>query len=422
MLKKVAILTTFKEFIPGYSLTGIVWDQFQLLRRKGHEVAVFVAEDYHGKRNPPEMRRMTNLIDRLIPKAKLVDYKDRLSMSNEHCAVSNRMADMAVGFLSNFDVVITHDLIFTGWNLPYAMGILKASGHMPKTRWLHWIHSIPSGFRDWWNLREYGNKHRLIYPNRTDLRRVAEQFRTEIEFCRAIPHPKDLRSWFDFDIMTCEFMDDFPGVMGADVVQIYPASTDRLEAKGVKDLILTFADIKRMGYSVCLVIANQHATGRQRGEDVSYYTKIASRNGLNSSEVVFTSNWKEGSYKEGIPKRMVRELMQCGNLFLFPTNHETFGLALTEAVLAGGVLPILNKSLGMMAEITGLNADYIDFGAFNNSVNRESRFHEAVARAVIGRLTRNESVMTKTYIRQRYNWNNLYKKYYMPIMEDSVNW
>jgi glycosyltransferase involved in cell wall biosynthesis len=422
MKEKIAILTTFREFIPGYSLTGIVWDQYKLLTRQGHQVDIFVAEDYHGRGTPPDFKGIEEQMQRRIPKAKLTDYQSLKQMSTEHRDVATRMEVMCLEVLSSYHAVFTHDLIFTGWNLPYGQGIRKASPSMPNTKWLHWIHSIPSGFRDFWNMRAFGPRHRLIYPNRTDLRRVAEQFRTEIESCRVIPHPKDLRSWFEFSDLTCSFIDDFPGMMEADIIQLYPASSDRLEAKGVQDLILIFAWMKKCGFNVCLTIANQHATDRVAASSPAKMQAIAGRNGLSSSEVIFTSNWREGEFKSGLPKRTIRELFQCSNLFIFPTNHETFGLVLPEAVLAGGVLPVLNKSLGMMAEVTGLNADYIDFGAFNAVTNRAPRFHEGVARSVIGRLQRNEAVMTKTYIRQRYNWDNLYRRFYQPIIAESENW
>jgi hypothetical protein len=250
---------------------------------------------------------------------------------------------------------------------------------------------------------------------------VAAQFRVDMERIRVIPHPKDLRSWFDFEEVTCRFLDDYPGVMQADIVQIYPASTDRLSAKRTEEVILVFSALKKMGYSVMLVIANQWATGRNRKEDLTRYTKIYHRNGLTSDEVCFTSLW-DGKYEQGLPKQVVRELFQCSNLFLFPTREETFGLVLPEAVLAGGVLPVLNRSLSMMGEVSGMCADYIDFGSFDQVFEPPPKWSNEVAKIITGRLRRNESIMTKTFVRQRYNWDNLYNKFYGPIFAESRDW
>jgi glycosyltransferase involved in cell wall biosynthesis len=204
--------------------------------------------------------------------------------------------------------------------------------------------------------------------------------------------------------------------------EIYPASADRMEAKRVKDLILIFAQLKKKKFNVCLVVANQWATKRQAREDMTLYTKVASRNGMESDEFIFTSNFQHPKYMQGLPKRMVRELMMCGNMFIFPTREETFGLVLPEACLSSAVLPVCNKSLGMMMEVSGHNADYIDFGSFNSPVQLAPDFHSQVARAVIARFLRNESILTRTFMRQRYNWDNIYHKFYGPIFAESVNW
>jgi len=191
-----------------------------------------------------------------------------------------------------------------------------------------------------------------------------------------------------------------------------------------------FSNFKRLGRSVCLVIANQWATGKQQRESVNQY--IESCRDLQlipDQEVIFTSRWKAGDnldkapYGLGIPKRMLRELMQYSNLFIFPTIEESFGLVLPEAVLAGGVLPVLNRSLPMMQEVAGNKALYFEFGSFTHEHNIEDpdQYFDSVAKVILSRMNQDESVRVKTFMRQRYNWSSLYRNTYAPVMSEMVN-
>jgi len=232
---KIAIMTNFQEFLPGYSLTGIVKDQITMLRRHG----------------PPE-----------------------------HKMTAKATAKVLKEELSRFDMVWTHDWIFTGWNVPYGLGCQLAWPDMPGTAWLHWIHSVPSHSRDFWQIRAYGPRAKIVFPNRTDALLVAEQFKGEIDDVRPIHHIKDLRTFYDFSADTWRLIDLVPQVMSADVVQVLPASADRLSAKRVKEVITIFGHINRRVNEVCLLIANQWATERQHKEDIAKYYEHAKACGL----------------------------------------------------------------------------------------------------------------------------------------------
>jgi len=419
---KVAILTNMMEFQPGYSLTGIVKDQARMLAEHGHEVLLFVNDHYHGEKFSENVT-----LKKVIPFTHLIDYASMNDLTAEHRHIQKETAAVLASELADIPVVLTHDFVFTGWFMPYGLACADAGKMLQKTRWLHWVHSIPSGVsRDWWSLRElYGTKHKIVYPNRTEMIRVAEQFKCWPEDVRVIPHIKDLRSWFDFHEDTCEFIKDFPAVMQADIVQVYPASVDRLEAKRVREVILILSKMKKMGQAVCLVLANQWATTQKEQQSIDQYKKIAQRNGLTvNEEVIFTSEWKNGKYNVGLPARILRELFQCSNLFIFPTREESFGLVLPEASLAGGVYCVLNKSLNMMFEVAGLCPIYFDFGSHHMSFTctNEEQYFSDIAKIVIGRMAQNESVTTKTFMRRRYNWDALYDRYYAPIMAESQLW
>jgi glycosyltransferase involved in cell wall biosynthesis len=410
---RVAILTAFDELNPGYSLTGIVRDQCTMLRKYGHNPALFVRKGFREPDAPVEAD-----IRPVMPNAPLTDYQRAQDISEDHGDTVEETAAVLVKELAEFDAVLTHDLIFTGWNLPYALAIRAASPHLPRLKWLHWIHSIPSGRKDWWDLRAYGPNHRLVFPNKTDALYAAEAYGVGLDRVEAIPHIKDIRTWFGFGEETRAFIDRYPGLMSADVVQILPASADRLYYKRVDDVIRFFGAFKQMGLSVCLVVANQWATGKQRKEDVDEYKTIARRQGLNDGDVIFTSDFGP-AYEAGLPGRMIRELFLCSNLFIFPTHHESFGLVIPEAALSG-VLQVHNRSLPMQREVAGNTGLYWDFGSFCQEMrgSRDSRWYRAVAAHILGQMRREQSILAKTYARQRYNYDAVYRGYYEPLLTD----
>jgi|GEM_PF-1579241 len=420
---KVAILTNFMEFNPGYSLTGIVEDQCKMLQSYGHEVDLFVNSQFFQPEKTSEFSLKTKReilrinLKPIIPFAHLIDYLSCRNLSEYHEEIIKETTDMLVEELKNTPYVFTHDFIFTGWFLPYGLACIEASKQLPNTKFFHWVHSIPSLSRDWWNYNEWGGNHQIIFPNKTDSVRVAEQFKTFPKNVSCIPHIKDLRTWYDFDTDSIDFIHEYPAVMNSDIVQIYPASTDRLSSKRINMLIYIFAGLKKQGLSVCLVIANQWATGRNRKEDIQTYYKAAQTAGLDiNKEFIFTSEWRV-EFATGVPKRFLRNLMNCGNTFIFPTREESFGLVGAEAALCGQLV-ITNRSLAMMKEVHGNLTRDFEFGSFHCGLNVDSLkdYCYQISILVKSYFCDNEPLKHKTYIRQKLNWDFLYRNSYTPVM------
>jgi hypothetical protein len=427
-MEKIAILTNFQDFHPRYSLTGIVQDQVRMLLSYGHEVHLFTCTQFNSKDAQTLIEAVSDKrfhLRHLIPFGHLIDYRSIEKITEEHKGFIQDITNVMVAELKDFDIAFTHDFVFTGWNLPYSQACRRAGQHLPKLRWFHWIHSVPTIMSDWWDIKKYGPNHKIIYPNETDRLLVAEQYRGTRADIRSIPHIKDFRSWFDFSENTCRFIKKYPGVLQADVVQILPASVDRLKAKRVKEVFQIFSYLKRQARTVCLVVANQWATGRQQKEDVEGYKKYAESLGLYTNrEVIFTSDFESPNFDVGIPKEMIRELFQCSNLFIFPTREESFGLVVPEASLSGGVLLVLNKSLRMQFEVSGGHALFFDFGSYHHQFHTPDYdiYCRDIAKIITGRMMEDESILSKTFMRQTYNWDNLYLKKYAPIMAESKGW
>lgn len=420
MKESVAILTNFQDFHPGYSLSGIVSDQYRMLKEYDHPVSIFTSTNFNKSTIPDYIKDVRHV----VPFGHLVDYATKTTLSPEHKALVEETTEVYVREFAKFDVVFSHDTTFQGWNLPYGLALIEAAKRLPNLRVFHWIHSIPTRFSDWWDFRTWSPNNRLIYPNSTDAIQVAEQYRTDLHAVRCVHHIKDLRTFWDFDVDTCDFIKQYPAVMEADIVQIYPASVDRLSAKRAQEVILVFSEMKKFRKSVCLVIANQWANDRGHKEKIAYYKSIASSVGLiPDKEVIFTSDFKAPKYETGIPHKILRELFLCSNYFLFPTREESFGLVLPEAGLSG-VVGMFNKSLRHLQEISGGHGLYFDFGSYNHKIVQTNvqKYYRDLALIAIGRMERNESIMLKTFCRQRYNWDYLYHHEYLPLIMESKTW
>jgi hypothetical protein len=422
---KIAILTNFTEIHPGYSLSSLVCDQAVMLQSYGHTPEVFVCEGFRHHKSEMPTAWKDPIIREVVPKFPLTDFHGLSELEDKHQEYIERVTVFFREHLQGYDAIFTHDWVFTGWNLPFGQAILKVREEFAKVPFLHWVHSIPSGSRDFWNFDHYGPNHRIIYPNSVDRMRVANQFRTTESKVLVIPHIKDLRTFADLQPETLEFLGEHPEVVHSQFVQVYPASTDRLEAKRLREVILIFSALKQKGYTVCLVCANQHATKRQPREDVERYKKIARRNGLEPDrEFVFTSDFKHPTYENGIPRKILRELMMYSNLLIYPTREETFGFVLPETVLMGGCLPVLNKSLKMMFEVGGFKGLYCDFGAFDAPMNveNESDYLGFIADCITARFLEDDCLQARTFHRQRYNYDSIYQRYYEPILAGTKLW
>jgi hypothetical protein len=421
-MAKIAILTNFKTLDPKYSLTGIVKDQATMLSSKGHEVLLYVDEGYKHDSFPAPVELLKR-----IPSGKLVDYHSKADISSDHQKLVEKTATTLRGDFKDRGVefAFVHDFCFTGWNLPYGLACQAAGYLLKDVRWFHWVHSIPTMRYDWWDWALYGRTQKLVYPNRANRVLVAESFRTTINDVKIIPHIKDIRSWFDFQEDSWKLTRIYPKLLSADVVEVLPASGDRLQAKRVYEVIQIFANIKKMGKSVCLFIANQWSTRQEHHDNVDFYYKEASRFGLiPNEEVIFSSEILDRKYQAGLPKEILRDLMTCMNLFIFPTREETFGLALPEAALSSGAFCVLNASLKMQAEISDYAALEYPFGSFENQVTHsdDAAFFRDVAFGTIGRMDENESCVIRTKFRQKNNMDHLYDAFYAPALAESRLW
>jgi len=420
---KIAIVTSFQDFNESYSLSGIVKDQVRMFSKYGDEITLFVCERF----NDAHLKwfEIFNVkVKKIIPFGHLFDYQAKEQLQPEHKELAIKTEMVLTEELKGFDIVIDHDLCFQGWHYPYQIGIVETSRKYLNIPFVHWIHSIPSGMKDIWDIKDMGRNNYLAYPNATDQLRIAEQYKGRISDVRIFPHIKDIRSFFDFHPDTVRFIDRYPAVMQHEIICILPASTDKLGSKGLNVTIPIMGWIKKAGYSVCLVAMNQFCTTTQPKQNIEPYKDMAVSEGLEiGKDFIFTSEFEPPDFEIGLHKRMVRELMQLSTIFIYATQCESFGLVIPEISLSSGALMVLNASLAPLREVISNYALWFDFGSHcqRHHIENKHDYYKQIAQIIMGSVLKNDALKAKIYFRMTNNFDYLYKRYYRPIFSELIH-
>jgi glycosyltransferase involved in cell wall biosynthesis len=437
----ILILTNFDAYHSGYSLCGCVQDQIAMCLRNNVRIEVAVSDRWGGETsNYPLVSRDGFPVHPKIPSLEEPEKYERVDeLSSVHEQLVNRIVEALHVLFKRCipSVVFTQDWIFSPYFLPYAEAIRRfcaVNAHARSIKWFHWVHSVCVGRCDWWDIGRYEGNHTVVYPTEADGDKVRMAFGIgsgDDGHFVSIPHVKDLRTWNEWGAESCAFVDEYPGVMSADMVQVYPASSDRLTQKGLSTLISLFSRFKDMGLSVCLVIANQWVTRLRRTEDIDKWQRIGKNNGLSEKELIFTSRFRYPQYESGIPKRMLRELMQCSSIFIYPTHAESFGLVYPEVSLSSGCLCVLNDSVNALHEVgregsnvgSGVNGRdgsmYLDFGPkrkrVGDGITERERF-DRWARDIVEAWESENGVQDRVNMRQRFNMDTVWRGFYEALV------
>jgi len=415
-VKRVVVITTFASFSPDYSLIHVVADQLRMLVMNGYEPALVVQEGFTDDAQIPEGVRLL----KAMPFMHLHDYQVHEEPRPDFAA---NVAAVVAGLrpiLSEFDIAMTHDLVFLGWYLPHNEAIRQLSGEFPRLRWLHWIHSAPStrpeGLTYPHTLRyTMPPNSRLVYLNNHDTLRLAEAYGTSMESIRVVYNTRDVRPFFALHPVVERIMERHP-LLDAEVMAVFPFSTPRHAGKNVQKLIYLMAKIKERGRRVLLVLVNSHCNNEKERATVRQIQAFAARKGLAPGEICFTSTLGS-EWEYSVPHEAIRQLFQLSNLFINPSLSESCSLILLEAALCKNLL-VLNRDVPAMREFGGERALYPQFGSVQTKVTyqNEEAYWTDWARIILGALGQERALDSFRLTLRRHNLDWVFRHQLEPLL------
>lgn len=383
---KIAIVTHFNRAPDSYSPGRAVRNQIKMLLEYGHEVVFFVTEgstlDVGCEMRPvmPKFKREKNIVNE-DAKKKIIDILRR-------------------ELTSDFDIAITHDFYIDDC-ITFREAIKESSVPI---KWIHWARSgigHPIDFKM--------DNAKYVYMNYADAGIFANRIGVTEDKVRVIFNEKDPSLFFNWSPIT-KYISDHMRLWEKDIIQTYPMCTTRMGAKGLNSVISTFAKLKELGNNVCLIIPNSN--GKRRKDDINSQLEHAKSLGLTDQDIVFTSTLSNDEFQihSEVPNKVVAELMQLSNLFIFPTIAEVGPNVLLEASMTKNLL-VLNEDLPLLF-------DFADEGSvlkypFTSSRNmhysgRDDNSIERLAKDIIGQLKSNKSDVQFRRIWKAHNTHSIY--------------
>jgi glycosyltransferase involved in cell wall biosynthesis len=403
---KIAIFAIMYEFNPQYSLSTVVRDRYEILTRQGHETEVWVQEDFRGETWGLNIKP-------IIPRFMFKDYQVG-ELEEEHKEVVLKIKDMIVSrLLAGIEAVFMEDVMFQGWYYPHNVAVREAAISFPQVKFFNICHSIPAGKKSIWTTPPPNVK--LIALNETIKVHVAENYHTTLGQVRIIYNSMDFRTYQDRHPKAIELYERFK-LMEADIIQVYPYSTERYMDKGVDKLIKIFSGLKRLGNNIRLVLC----TGWHFPEKVIETRKLAEAADLTPEECIITS--EAFTDEMGMPNDAVRQLMQISDIFIFPTRAECCPLILLEAMMAGCYIYV-NDMLPQLVEFAGAESmhSHLNSSIFHgHHVDDEDRYYDMIAMLADAELRNNRVCQTKRRIRKLFNFEYLYQTQYRPVLMENI--
>jgi glycosyltransferase involved in cell wall biosynthesis len=398
MDNRLAILTTFCGWDDSYSLCQVVRAQIEGLQAIGVDPVLLACPGWEPPAAFPKVET------RFLPRYQLHDYWPGVPLADDFEAQVEEVAEAAADALSDCAHVFTHGILRQGWHLQYNGGLRHLARARPDLRWHHWVHSRPIARpadveRPYSWLFSLPPNSRVVYPNDDprELMALAQMYGCSVNDIDVVPHPTSFRAAFGLDEETWRVLVRWEA-FDREPLLLYPTALHG--TKGLEDILLLLAGLKKHHANPLAIIAAANAGGEPFASNLRRLKGLAKGQQLEQN-VVWTCD-ESPLWQHAVPYDQVMALFRLADVFVLPSEAETFSLIAQEAALSRNLL-VLNQDFPPMQGIFG-GADPIwaQFGSdlFTTEYNPNK---QAYLRDIAGRILAHlrESRQSRLFARLR---------------------
>lgn len=194
---KVAILTTFYQIDSAYSLCNVVEDQLKMFINIGGYKIVVIVDEALNIDSLTGIWRHPNITYKKIPG---VNRSNEGNLPDNYKEQVNKLYESLKEILKDCKICIGHDITLQCAHIIHNLACRKLAEERDDLFWLHWSHSATSP-----SIRcsdpEAAEKIKpkfphsyMCYPNEWDRKRVALNYKYELDEVKCVHHPSDFLS------------------------------------------------------------------------------------------------------------------------------------------------------------------------------------------------------------------------------------
>ncbi len=424
---KVAVLTMFNGLSTTYSLVNVVESHLNIFLNKDLDVKMLVSQDCPDSERfgifKDERLNWIKISNRLNGKQiHWYDYTESDGILHDTFYDEvDVIAEDFIKYLEDVDVCFMHDILYQGWHYVHNIAIRKAQKSLPNVKFVSFTHSFPVNRPTKINEKFSGRFTPMpntifAYPTHSGLPALAKQYNVGEGFCRAIYNLNPIFLGMNKHVIKLHEKID---LLSPEILIVYPArltpGKQFEKIAGVagaihkyceKTVKVIFCDFKSMDIDSDIYKLSIKNVG------IEY--------GLCENDIVFTSDL---GYEEGFPRDAVLDLFTLSNLYICPSNSESFGLTVLEASSRGNFI-VLNEAVPALNELGKTLSSYFmrwdarnfGFNTYENYSPSEMHYNKEHANIIINKMRENCVINAKTKARLIYNDEWVWKNQLSPII------
>lgn len=433
-MKKIAIITTFRNAEKGYSLVKIVEDQIKMILDYGKmPVKVVVAEGFEPVREFAREGVEIVTIPDVHVTNEVVSYINDKNFDEDVEKLYKSFKEI----LKDVSVAITHDIPYQPAGVKHNLALRKVSKDQKDLHFRHWVHSAtePAKLSE---LRGGGERYldliKQPFPNSVfvtfnhyQIQRVANWFDIDVGRVKVVHHPHDFLAYVDPIVKS---LAEKYNILSKDRVAVYAARLDG--GKQPEFLVEVTASLKRAGNSVSTIFVDFQSASND-SNDPKFKVRQNCKNlaldlDLGEDEIIWMSEFDmpEGQRRNDVDHKVIMDLYSLSNWHMCPSKSETFYKGAQEAA-AMRVPLILNFDYPPFRSIYKDAAIYKQFssninitngldGSTDTAYNDKKAYMDEIARFINYYNEHTMVLKQYNYQRQEFNLKTIYFKQLSPLL------